>query len=213
MADIKDRQSNMAYSHLNAQPKKDGAGGGYTWGKETDVQDYIPQGVQQSNVVVLSQPGQVVFQQSVPYSASPAEFPSLVPVVTPAPVQWPAQPLAAPVTYAAAPAAPPTMVVREGVDFNQSHPRNQFAVKPQLHNYGQVVQAVDWNTTGMPQQVQSVVLAGGGKAHLSPVAAAQPAQQIPLSVLKSQVYAQPQYAPSQQVAYKPHTKFIHQPRK
>merc|ERR1711976_126965 len=123
------------------------------------------------------------------------------------------QPIAAPVTYAAAPAAPavaPTLV-RDGVDFNQSHPRNQFAVKPQVHSYGQAVQAIDWNATGMPQQVQSVVLAGGGKAHLSPVAAAQPVQQIPLSVMKSQVYAKPNYTPTHQVSHKPHTKFIHQP--
>merc|ERR1712232_484224 len=107
--------------------------------------------------------------------------------------------MAAPQTvYATAPATvtSPMLTVREGVVFNQEHPRNQFAKKPHVTQSGPVVQAIDWSSTGMPTQVQSAIIqGGGGNAHLSPVAYTQAAQPVPLRVMRAQTQAVPNYSP------------------
>jgi len=116
MADAKDRRTNMATSSVNAPPKKDGAGGAYTWGSATAVTDYEPQGIDPSGVgvqtaapVVTVAPA-VVMQQHYVHNAS--DFPSLGSgsgVIAAQPVNW-SQAMAptvyassAPVTYASAP--------------------------------------------------------------------------------------------------------------
>merc|ERR1711865_206048 len=89
--------------------------------------------------------------------------------------------------------------VRAGVEFDQSHPRNKFAVQPRVATSNAVVsapQSVDWSGGGMPVQVQrTIIQGGGGAAHVSPFQEVKPASQIPLSVLRSQ--GPQQYAPRQ----------------
>jgi len=214
MAGMRDRQSNMAYSYVNAQPAKGGAGGQYTWGSPTDVTDYVATGINPSGVgvqtMVVQSSAPVVVQAS-PYRAQPSEFPALGTAVV-QPVQWqaPASVYAAPATFAAPvvmaappvvmaapPAGAPVLTVREGVEFGQAHPRHHFATKPNITPTGSVVQAIDWSSGGMPTQVQSAIIqAGGGRAHGSPVALAQPALPVPLNVMRAQVAAAPNHAPT-----------------
>jgi hypothetical protein len=236
MADIKDRQSNMAYSSVNAQPAKGGAGGQYTWGSPTDVTDYVAAGIDTSGLGVQTRmvQGGVVVEPAVPYAAQASEFPPIGNPVQAKPVQWgaPATTFVAapavmatpfavmaapPAVYAAAPATTttaPVLTVREGVEFDQSHPRHQFAKKPQVTPSGSVIQAIDWSSGGMPTQVQSAIIqAGGGRAHASPVVQLQPAQPVPLTVMRTQVTAAPNYTPTVVKTNAPALKIIQQPRK
>lgn len=79
----RDRRSRMSYSTVNADPKKGGAGGAFTWGSPTSVVDmnYLPTPVMQPNVVTAAQP---MFMQAAPPAqpfagglASVQQFPSL----------------------------------------------------------------------------------------------------------------------------------------
>jgi len=80
----RDRRSRMANSSVNADAKKGGAGGAFTWGSPTAVMDmnYLPTPVMQPNVVTMAQP--VVMQAAPPAQpfagslSSAQQFPSLV---------------------------------------------------------------------------------------------------------------------------------------
>jgi len=79
----RDRRSRMSYSTVNADPKKGGAGGAFTWGSPTSVVDmnYLPTPVMQPNVVTEAQP--MVMQAAPPAQpfagglTSVQQFPSL----------------------------------------------------------------------------------------------------------------------------------------
>merc|ERR1711865_1017737 len=115
-------------------------------------------------------------------------------------------------------AAPPSGSIvltqpREGVQFDQSHPRHQFARVPTVTQSSGVVQAIDWSSGGMPTQVQSAIIsAGGGSAHMSPVATIAQAQPVPLNVMRAQ-YSQPNYAPTRVVNHAPAPVRLQQPRR
>lgn len=69
----------MAISHLHAQPKKDGAGGSYTWGAPTSVTDYAPRGVSLSGVGIQTGISPLVVSSGVPttYAAPAGSFPTI----------------------------------------------------------------------------------------------------------------------------------------
>eukprot|EP00930_Biecheleria_cincta_P068808 TRINITY_DN56632_c0_g1_i1.p3 TRINITY_DN56632_c0_g1~~TRINITY_DN56632_c0_g1_i1.p3 ORF type:complete len:259 (-),score=32.71 TRINITY_DN56632_c0_g1_i1:50-826(-) len=79
----KDRRSRMAFSTVNADAKKGGAGGAFTWGSPTSVMDmnYMPTPVMQPNVMTAAQP--MVMQAPAPAQpfvgslSSVQQFPSL----------------------------------------------------------------------------------------------------------------------------------------
>jgi len=79
--------------------------------------------------------------------------------------------------------------LRQGVEFDSSHPRNQFAKKPHHQEGGAaMVQTVsnniDWTSDGMPKEVQSEIIKGSqNPAHLSMHQQPAPAQ-VPLKDLK-----------------------------
>jgi hypothetical protein len=222
MADIKDRHSNMASSSVNAQPTKDGAGGAYTWGSKTDVTDFVAAGVDTSQVGVQTRVVQVapVVVQAAPYQAIATDFPAIGNPAQPRIVQWGAPAGAGvvmpPNVSAVAPTTGSVVLTqpREGVTFDQGHPRNQFARLPVHTPSTGVVQAIDWSTGGMPSQVQTAIIqAGGGRAHLSPVAMAAPVQPVPMTVMRTQVAQAPVFTPTVVKSHKPVTKIIQQPRR
>jgi len=223
-ADTKDRRTNMAHSSVNAPPKKDGAGGAYTWGGATDVTDYAPVGVDTSAVGVhttyVAQSMSGVPMQTVEYRHSATDFPVLgTPAQRPSVVNWApqAQPI---VVHQAVPVATTSGSVvlaghepRPGVTFDQSHPRNQFAVKPHTAPATTLVTsapAIDWSSPGMAQ-VNTALVVAGSPSHVSPVNPPRPVQQIPLSVMQAQVRNQVNYAPTVSKSYMANPRPIVQP--
>merc|ERR1719469_1579248 len=88
-------------------------------------------------------------------------------------------------------------MVRDGVEFDQAHPRHHFAKMPQVSAGGSAIQAIDWSSGGMPTQVHSAIIqAGGGRSHASPVALAQAVQPVPLNVMRAEYARAPNYAPT-----------------
>lgn len=223
MAETKDRRTNMAFSSVNAPPKKDGAGGQYTWGGATDVTDYAPVGVDTSAVglhtAYVAQPVSAAPMQTVEYHHSATDFPVLgTPAQRPSVVNWApqAQPV---VVHSAAPIATASVPAlaghepRQGVAFDQSHPRNQFATKPHIAPTTTVVTsapAIDWSSPGMAQ-VNTALVAAGSPTHVSPVNPPRPVQQIPLSVMQAQVRNQVNYAPTVSKSYMANPRPIVQP--
>eukprot|EP00440_Ansanella_granifera_P020266 gb/GFBE01022016.1/.p1 GENE.gb/GFBE01022016.1/~~gb/GFBE01022016.1/.p1 ORF type:complete len:348 (+),score=67.07 gb/GFBE01022016.1/:1-1044(+) len=76
----KDRRSRMAYSTVNANPKKGGAGGAYTWGTAGDVTEYVPTTYAQPSVITAPPVVVQSVQTAAPFTASlssAAQFPTL----------------------------------------------------------------------------------------------------------------------------------------
>jgi len=193
MAAEQDRRSNMVNSSVNAPMKKGGAGGSYTWGAATDVQDFMPVGVAPGTVGVVSAPQVVsptagyVMQAAPAFQMDQSAFPVLGnPGVQYMATQWGPTPVnTGQITSGA---------LRSTFEGGQGQPRNMFAKKPyttvRAANTEVVAQAqqgtIDWNQTGMPVAVmQSIVQSGAAAAHLGPYAQAAPVQ-IPLSTLQAQ---------------------------
>lgn len=232
MAD-KDRRTNMAYSSVNAQPAKGGAGGAFTWGSAADVpMDYVPQGAVTQGVGVQVMPAastSVIVQQPTTYTYSDSAFPTLgAGTVQAAPVQaaWGGTAVSAPTVMAAPPvvySAPPvvqssSVVISQDnirtVDggFDGTHPRHLFAVKPNKPT--SAVATVDWSATGVPQATTSTIVQANNPAHLSPVASIPTPVQIPISQLRAQMAPAVRAPPAQIV--KPvmqQTRMIQQPRR
>lgn len=192
MAAEQDRRSNMVNSSVNAPMKKGGAGGSYTWGAATDVQDFVPVGVAPGTVGVVTAPqvvtGGYVTQAAPAFQMDQSAFPVLGnPGVQYMATQWGPTPVnTAQITSGA---------LRSGFEGGQQQPRNTFAKKPyttvRAANTEVVAQAqqgaIDWNQSGMPVAVmQSIVQSGAASAHLGPYAQAAPVQSIPLSALQAQ---------------------------
>jgi len=185
MAD-KDRRSNMADSSVKAQPKKDGAGGNYTWGSATDDPvDFIPASSQVAgpNVSVSTAPvTSTVVVSATPFSGNLVDnrqFPSLsgmgvpipaargvvqVPAMAPGARAWPAS--SAPKVVLS------TEVLRPGTTdlFDSSHPRNMFATRPVTSTVVQQSpgpqQAIDWSGSGVPLEINRSLVASGSPNHL-----------------------------------------------
>lgn len=179
--------------------------GAYSWGSPTDVQDFEPAGVDVNKVGVQTvSPVVHVVQQApaVVYKHDDAGFPALgsSEVTRVAAANWGS----AATVYAAAPTSvsvqPAPCVVRSiGTEFGQSHPRNQFATLPTKTVASTVIQApaVDWSASGGLPVASQLIRAGGGAAHISPLAVeSKPVQQVPLTVLRAQVAHAPVYAPT-----------------
>jgi len=189
MAD-KDRRSRMAYSTVNAQPVKAGVGLGYV-----DANYGTPiGGVAQVLQVAPAQTSSVVYAAAPQMMPTASDFPILGATVAQPQVQW-GPPGGVVATYAAPPVATTLLAgatPREGVVFDSSHPRNTFAKRPSATavTVASAAPTIDWSSGGMPVGMQqNIIRAGGGPAHVSPVVAAQPAAQIPINVLRSQIGA------------------------
>mmetsp|Transcript_11862 Transcript_11862/g.26437 ORF Transcript_11862/g.26437 Transcript_11862/m.26437 type:complete len:185 (+) Transcript_11862:77-631(+) len=94
-APSQDRRTRMVHSSVHAPPKKDGAGGKYTWGAATDVMDYAPVGLGTSPVGVMTavQPSGPPAQMATsPFQANitdSSHFPTLgAPGTAPATRPW-----------------------------------------------------------------------------------------------------------------------------
>merc|ERR1712238_488272 len=176
---------------------------------------YDPSRVGVQTMVVQAPQMQVY---SSPYQAVASDFPTIGQPAQPRVVQWGAPQggvmMAPPMVSAAPPSGSIVLTQpREGVQFDQSHPRHQFARVPTVMQNTGVVQAIDWSSGGMPTQVQSAIISsGGGRAHLSPVATVAQAQAVPMNVMKAQ-YAQPNYAPTRVVSHAPPPVRLQQPRR
>jgi len=220
MADTKDRHSRMANSSVN-QPMKKGGGGTANWGNAA-AEMYDPVGHQHATValapIITVAPAQYVPYQPMAHNISDANaFPSLggtaAPVVSRAPAAaWGA---GMQVVQSAAPmftVAYPELQEqnRQGVVFDSSHPRNQFAKRP-VHASGQTVGVVgasppttiDWSQAGTQTIAQAALhLAAYPGAH-GPNAGVSSYPSIPLEQLRAQpVYQQvPQHV--QQVVQNP----------
>jgi len=178
----------MATSTVNGQPVKSGVGLGYVDAVYEAPMGGFVQGVQLAPAPVASV--YMAAPQSMPIAS---DFPILGATVTQAPVQWGPP---GGVVYSAAPPQAATVMAgvtpREGVVFDGSHPRNTFAKRPSV---GAVTVAsagpiIDWSSNGTPLGLQqNIIRGGGGAAHVSPIVAAQPVQQVPLNVLRSQMGA------------------------
>jgi len=208
MADTKDRHSRMANSSVN-QPMKKGGGGTANWGNAA-AEMYDPVGHQHATIAtaptITVAPAQYVPYQPMAHSISdPNAFPSLggtaAPVVTRAPpAAWGSGvqvvQTAAPLVTVAYPELQEQN--RQGVVFDSSHPRNQFAKRPS-HGSGQpgaVVQAsppttIDWSQAGTQTIAQAALhLAAYPGAH-GPNAGVSTYPSVPLQQLRAQpVYQQ-----------------------
>eukprot|EP00448_Togula_jolla_P017986 CAMPEP_0170593032 /NCGR_PEP_ID=MMETSP0224-20130122/13230_1 /TAXON_ID=285029 /ORGANISM="Togula jolla, Strain CCCM 725" /LENGTH=183 /DNA_ID=CAMNT_0010916955 /DNA_START=76 /DNA_END=627 /DNA_ORIENTATION=+ len=81
-APSQDRRTRMVHSSVHAPPKKDGAGGKYTWGAATDVMDYAPVGLGTTPVGVMTdvQPMAPQMAPQAPFQANitdSQQFPTL----------------------------------------------------------------------------------------------------------------------------------------
>eukprot|EP00747_Dinoflagellata_sp_TGD_P135331 gnl/TRDRNA2_/TRDRNA2_175447_c1_seq1.p1 gnl/TRDRNA2_/TRDRNA2_175447_c1~~gnl/TRDRNA2_/TRDRNA2_175447_c1_seq1.p1 ORF type:complete len:240 (+),score=39.13 gnl/TRDRNA2_/TRDRNA2_175447_c1_seq1:66-785(+) len=202
MADGKDRRSGMANSSVKGQPKKDGAGGTYTWGKDQDVTDFeghrdFEPGVQ---VVPAADDKHPTNLPQAPFELKQAQFPSLG--ATPTPVRaaaWgPSSPMAT-TTYAAPVSciqtAPATSTaasytnIRSGVVFDGQHPRNTFAApaKTTVIQSQTIQPSIDWSDSGLPKQnLSSIIKGSSNAAHISPYSPTyNMPKQIPASVFQA----------------------------
>lgn len=186
MSAVKDRQSRMADSSVNAPAKKDGAGGSYTWGSAgDDPTDYIIGGeVIGPNVTTVTLEPAVVKNAapSQPFAGNLADnraFPSLsgvikaqpaasgvvqVPTMAPGARAWPAS-SAPKVVLSAEQLRPGTADI-----FDSSHPRNVFATRPTttttvVQNAGPQM-AIDWSSSGIPLEVNRSLVKAGNPSHL-----------------------------------------------
>eukprot|EP00747_Dinoflagellata_sp_TGD_P163785 gnl/TRDRNA2_/TRDRNA2_182847_c0_seq1.p1 gnl/TRDRNA2_/TRDRNA2_182847_c0~~gnl/TRDRNA2_/TRDRNA2_182847_c0_seq1.p1 ORF type:complete len:274 (+),score=35.00 gnl/TRDRNA2_/TRDRNA2_182847_c0_seq1:92-823(+) len=206
MAD-KDRRSKMENSSINEPPKKDGAGGNYTWGSPTDVQDFEAHNdAIQPGVQVVPQPDEPPPPEAEPFQLDQGQFPALgTTSARPLPTNWARMPATTTVTYGAPVMSTCTSPLssvqysslRTGAVFDSTHPRNRFAAPPykSVVTTAQVPQAIDWSDSGIPKQVVSSTIRGSeNSAHLSPYAPSYgtPVSQVPMSVLTGQVKVQRQ---------------------
>ena len=181
----------MAYSTVNAQPVKGGAGLGYV----DAVYEAPLGGVVQALQVAPAPTSSVVYAVAPQTVPTAADFPILGATVAQPAVQWGPPGTAVATTYAAPPPAATVLAgatPREGVVFDASHPRNTFAKRPSVGVpiVASAAPAIDWSSGGMPVGMQqNIIRAGGGPAHVSPVVPVQPAAQIPINVLRSQAGA------------------------
>lgn len=180
----------MAYSTVNAQPVKGGAGLGYV----DAIYEAPMGGVVQAVQVAPAPTSSVVYAAAPQIVPTASDFPILGATVAQPAVQWGPPGGVVATTYAAPPAA--TVLAgatpREGVVFDASHPRNTFAKRPSVGvaTVASAAPAIDWSSGGMPVGMQqNIIRAGGGPAHVSPVVPVQQAAQIPINVLRSQVGA------------------------
>lgn len=227
MADVKDRQSRMAYSTVAAPPKKDGKGGKFTWGGAGDVTDYEPVGVGQVGVVTVASPTLVMPSRVVASTPQPfqmslsdaSQFPALGVAAAPQAVKtttW--GPPASPIVVA----APSPQSVKLSTDnlrpgatelFDGQHPRNTFAPKPRKSTTGGEMAAIDWSEPGIPKSVRSsIIQSSSNAAHLS-IYTTQPAP-TPVTVLRAQpVYTQQVVQPKVQKQVIRRPVMIHQPQR
>lgn len=180
----------MIDSSVRAPAKKDGAGGGYTWGSAVDDPvDFIPVSSQVTgpNIITAGYSPTVVQQVSIsPFAGNLADnrqFPTLggaIPVAVPAASGVVQVPTMAPGARAWPASAAPkvalsTEVLRPGTTdlFDSSHPRNKFATKPvtsvvattpaPIQSAAPV--AIDWSGSGTVDINRSLV-AASNPAHL-----------------------------------------------
>lgn len=182
VATEKDRHSRMAYSTVRAPPKKDGGGGKYTWGSDTDPANFEYVSVPHNHVSVVTMPSQMVVAQpgtTQTFRASAAEFPALGGSYTykPAAAWGPSTTVSTSSELATVISIPSTSGLvqpRASAEaFGPQHPRNLFAPHPRI-NQGYVatsgVQAIDWNAAGIPTTTLKAV----NSAHLSQYAIPAP---------------------------------------
>lgn len=187
----KDRHSRMAYSTVRAPPKKDGGGGKYTWGSDTDPANFNYVSVPHNHVGVVTMPSPTVIAQpgtTVAFSADAAEFPALGSGYTVKPAVWgPSTTVSTTSELASFSVASTSELVQPRASaaavFGPQHPRNLFAPHPRT-TQGYVatsgVVAVDWNAAGVPATPKAL-----NNAHLSPYA--MPAPPTPsVAVLRQQ---------------------------
>jgi hypothetical protein len=193
----------MIASSVNAPAKKDGAGGGYTWGSALDdPTDFVPVSSQVAgpNIITTTAPecsglGQPVspfggnlmdnFQYpplggSLPIAQPAASGVVQVPTLAPGARAWPAS--------SAPRIALTTESIRCGTSdiFDSTHPRSKFAAKPITTVTSAPVQAapvaIDWSGAGV-QDVNRSLVAAGNPAHLGLYQQAQSAR-IPTQYLR-----------------------------
>lgn len=214
----KDRHSRSATTTVN-QPMKKGGAGVANWGSATDPSlMYDPVGHQVQSVVVA--PAQYVHHQHILTNTQPmtaetlnnaSHFPTLGGVVTHTPVQqhvahyW-GPGMQVPVGTVATTHQTLEAQNRQGVEYDSSHPRNQFAKKPHVTPAAELTtmapQAIDWSQAGTDAIRQTMLHVAANPA----VMGAQPSMPVypstPLHVLKSMpqqsaVPIQPKHIPQQ----------------
>jgi len=210
----------MAYSTVQAPPKKDGGGGKYTWGSVTDPADYnfVPVGIGGGHVGVVTtaaMPAQtVIVQQPV---ASPvmfnvvdnSDFPPLGGAAPLKPAAWgPATVVAVSPEVPATPVASTAELAQPRAPelFGQQHPRNMFAPQPRKPITTSGVVAVDWSAAGVPAAPQAT-----NAAHLSKFAA--PAPPTPSVVVLRQQQPVRMMPPKVMKPVQQRPMMIHQPQK
>jgi len=213
MADT-DRRTRMVHSSVKAPPKKDGAGGLFTWGSVTDETNYDFVGAGTSAKVctariVNSEPVvQPVAAQN--FQLVGAEFPSLLPGASPSPTALPIAPritLGAPIVrWGPPPVAKPLILnpqdhVRAGAAgetipaFDGQHPRNTFAKKAY---HGSPIAIVE---LACPSPSNSRVTFSGmtNPAHLSQFAKKPVSDALSPKQLQS-IVGKPQFMPAPRIS-------------
>mmetsp|Transcript_22436 Transcript_22436/g.62755 ORF Transcript_22436/g.62755 Transcript_22436/m.62755 type:complete len:244 (-) Transcript_22436:91-822(-) len=211
-----DRRTRMLASSVNANAKKNGAGGSFTWGGILDVQDYSPVGVTNaSKVTVATQAAPMPSTMPVAMAVQPLQvslqdrghFPSLSPVAatTTQPIcMWGPNMAQAqePMPMTPAQKLVADGYVRVGTDtFDAQHPRNAFARKPRtmgssstsLDSAQQPTVAIDWSASGTIGVQQTILHAAAHPQVMGLCVQQQPT--VPLNVLRQTPVTQQHVVP------------------
>lgn len=204
----KSRRSNMAYSSINAAPKKGGAGGCFTWGvdsQETGYEPYLSDMNNLSGVTVVPRSEPILNRGLVaPFDVQLEDQNAFPFLPTSAKKMQQDCDVGSPALETASepePADEWVIVMPPGADslrqgaldiVDGQHPRNLFAKKPSAKkvtkdaNGQDRSMAIDWSQMGIPQEVKKqIVQAYADASHRSPYVKEQ-ASTLPLDMLRSQ---------------------------
>jgi len=211
MSDM-DRRTRMVHSSVKAPPKKDGAGGQFTWGSVTDETNYqfvgagTYQQVSTAQVVTVQPAMQPAVAQN--FQLAGADFPTLGsgPSANLSPLMLPMTTMAAPIRWGPAPAPTPVILnpethLRPGLGgepspaFDGQHPRNTFAKRPYL---GAPIPVVELACSS-PKDSKAKICEMTNPAHLSPYATKPATGQLSSGQLAS-IAAKPQFMPPPRIS-------------
>lgn len=218
MTDDKDRRTRMIHSSMKAPPKKDGAGGQFTWGGVMDVTNYEPVGLGGSAQTVIVGPAYTTAAPMQPavaqsFQLAGTDFPSLVlganaPATTMLPLQIGTRAVA-PRWGPAPPVAPPNLnaqnSLRGGVAgtgppiFDAQHPRNQFARKPY---HGAPIPVVELACSS-PKESRTKISEVTNPAHVSPFVQKLSSEPLTQKQLETIAGSSPKFSPAMQVNNQP----------
>jgi hypothetical protein len=206
---MKPRHTNMIHSSINAAPKKDGAGGSYTWGDAAEVTDYELLGFDANSVGVVTSAAPCSIQVAPTVLPAPLDvkledhdaFPSLLTSTTklqkvgkptsqlPAPEL--ALPMEDPMEWVIVP-PPSASTLRTGAldSAGGQHPRNLFAKKPYVkqlpaEEFAQE-RSIDWSQSGIPNEVKTQIIKASRNAAHQGLYTKEQAPALPLDLLRVQ---------------------------